>query len=188
MMETAGSNAQSVTVQEVYHYMNDRNVIMSFLGELSHSTVTSILYTLKGVLNTIEADFLVKKRLYNVMVECLDNISRHNIVKDGDAPGAMSLTTIFTISDNSDHFEIQTGNYILNSRIEELTRKIEQVNSLDKSGLQAQYRARLLENPPTGGGLGILDISIKTGCRLSYEFRPVNKEMSFFIFKTIVSK
>jgi hypothetical protein len=186
-MENAGANSQTVTVNEVYNFMESQNILMSFLGELSHSTVTSILHTMKGVLNAQDADFLVKKRVYNVLVECLDNICRHNLNQDQLVPPAHSLNTIFTFSDRNDHFSIETGNLIGKNNIAALKKKIEEVNALNKEGLKELYRKRLEENPD-GGGLGIVDISLKTGSDLSYEFREINSELSFFILRSTVKK
>ena len=177
---------EMIAAQEVYAFMEDRNIIMSFLGDLSHSVITSLLSSVKQVLKSVEANHVVKKRIYNVVVECLDNVSRHNFVP-GKSDGPLKMySTIFTLSKHENHYKILTGNYVLNTNIGELTERIEKVNSLDRTGLQSLYREKISERSE-GGGLGIVDISIKSGSKLSYEFKPVTEHLSFFILQTIVS-
>ena len=178
---------ETLAVQEVYQFMNDRNIVMSFLGDFTHEVVTSLLSSVKKLLDTSEMDFLLKKRFYAVVVECMDNITRHNTAIEQDQLPFKYTSTIFAISSYPDHFKIQTGNYILNSQIQALTERLDKVNSLDKEGLKALYREKISARPE-GGGLGIIDISLRSGCKLSYEFKNISDEVSFFILQTIVSK
>ncbi len=181
-------STDTLAVHEVYKYMNDRNIIMSFLGDFTHKVVTSLLSSVKRIIDTSELDFQVKKRFYAVVVECLDNISRHNMAIEGEQLPAKHTSTIFTISEYEDHFTIQTGNYIHNKDVQHLATRLEKVNSLDKEGLKALYREKMLESPTGGGGLGIIDMSLRTGCKISYDFKPVNGDISFFVLQTILSK
>lgn len=181
-------SSQSLEVHDVYKYMNDRHIIMSFLGDFTHKVVTSLLTSVKRIIDTAEMDFQMKKRFYAVVVECLDNISRHNFAIDGEQLPARHTATIFTISEYPGHFTIQTGNYIHNKNIPALAARLETVNNLDKEGLKALYREKMLSSPETGGGLGIIDISLRTGCKISFDFKPVNDDISFFVLQTILSK
>ncbi|MBC7863166.1 MAG: hypothetical protein IAF38_09340 [Bacteroidia bacterium] len=174
---------------ELHKFMDDRKIIMSFLGDLNHKVVTSILISVKRLLSMEEADFLVKKKLYAVLVECLDNITKHNIANtEGQPETNKNPSTLFTLSLEEDHFKILTGNYIFNSNIESLSSGIEELNGLNKEGLQSLYRKKLLESKSEGGGLGMIDISLRSGCKFTYEIRPMSDQMSFFILQAIVNK
>ncbi len=181
-------STEPLAIHEVYKYMNERHIVMSFLGDFTHKVVTSLLSSVKKIIDTTEMDFQVKKRFYAVVVECLDNISRHNYVLEGEQLPSKHTATIFTISEYDDHFTIQTGNYIHNNHVALLSGRLEKVNSLDKEGLKELYRQKMAESPRGGGGLGIIDMSIRTGCKISFEFKPVSDEISFFVLQTIVSK
>jgi hypothetical protein len=181
-------STEPLAIHDVYKYMNERRIVMSFLGDFTHKVVTSLLSSVKKIIDTAEMDFQLKKRFYAVVVECLDNISRHNYVLEGEKFPAKHTSTIFTISEFDNHFTIQTGNYIHNKHVPLLSQRLEKVNSLDKEGLKALYREKITESPQSGGGLGIIDISIRTGCKISFDFRPVTDDISFFVLQTIVSK
>lgn len=178
---------EPIAVHDVYKFMNERRIIMSFLGDFTHEIVTSLLNSLKKILDTTDMDFLLKKRFYAVVVECMDNISRHNIAVDKENIPNKNTATIFAISEHDDNFKIQTGNYIFNSQIAPLTERLEKVNSLDRDGLKALYNEKILSKPE-GGGLGLIDVSIRSGCKLTYEFKKISDDVSFFILQTIVSK
>jgi hypothetical protein len=181
-------STETLEVHDVYKYMNDRHIIMSFLGDFTHKVVTSLLSSVKKIIDTTEMDFQMKKRFYAVVVECLDNISRHNHALEGEQLPAKHSSTIFTISEHPSHFTIQTGNYIHNKDVQGLSARLQAVNELDKEGLKALYREKMLSAPEGGGGLGIIDISIRSGCKISFDFKPVNNEISFFVLQTILSK
>lgn len=181
-------STDTLQVHDVYKFMSDRHIILSFLGDFTHKVVTSLLSSVKRIIDTTEMDYQLKKRFYAVVVECLDNISRHNYALDAEKLPARQTATIFTISEHQDTFVIQTGNFIHNKDVPSLTERLEQVRSLDKEGLKALYREKMLGAPNGGGGLGIIDISIRTGCQISYDFKPVTNEVSFFVLQTILSK
>ena len=181
-------STETLAIHDVYKYMNERHIVMSFLGDFTHKVVTSLLSSVKKIIDNTEMDFQLKKRFYAVVVECLDNISRHNYALAGEKLPAKHTSTIFTISEHPEYFTIQTGNYIHNNHIPVLTAKLEKVNSLDKDGLKEFYRQKMSESPRGGGGLGIIDMSLRTGCKLSYEFKPSGEDISFFVLQTIVSK
>lgn len=85
---------------------------------------------------------------------------------------------------------ILTGNHIPTDQIDVLVKKIELVNSLDKKGLQDFYRQTLAKESPLerdNAGLGIIDIALKSGNKLEYEFRPVTKDVSFYIIQARIS-
>jgi len=182
------SATETLEVHDVYKYMNDRHIIMSFLGDFTHKVVTSLLTSVKKIIDTTEMDFQLKKRFYAVVVECLDNISRHNMALEGEQLPARHSATIFTISEHEAHFTIQTGNYIHNKDVPALSAKLEKVNSLDKEGLKELYREKMRNSPEGGGGLGLIDMSLRTGCKITYDFKPVTNEISFFVLQTILSK
>ena len=132
-------NDDNLIAHDVFSYMNERNVVLSFLGDFTHDVVTTLLSSVKQILNSMDADYKVKKKIYNVAVECLDNISKHNIGAEYIKEANISSSTIFTVSTHDDHFEMMTGNYISNDEIPDLAARFEKVNSLDKTGLQELY-------------------------------------------------
>lgn len=171
---------------EIHQFMNERNVVMSFMGELTHQVTTSLLKNLKMDMNQANVGVVTQKRLYGIIVECLDNISKHWIANDIEKVMGRSSPPIFMLSRSEGFYFIITGNHIPKDQIDSLVKKIELVNSLDKQGLQEFYRQTLAKESPLdrdNAGLGIIDIALKSGNKLEYEFRPVNDNISFYVIQ-----
>ena len=171
---------------EIHQYMNEKNVIMSFMGELTHQVTTSILKNLKDDMNTSNIDIVTQKRLYGIIVECLDNISKHWVALDIEKLLGRISPPIFMLSKKDNFYYIVTGNHVPNDQVDQLIKKIELVNALDKKGLQDYYRQVLAKDAPLdydNAGLGIIDIALKSGNKLEYEFRPVTATVSFYVIQ-----
>jgi hypothetical protein len=181
-------NTQNSFIHEVYKNMNEKGVIISYLGDFSYSIVNSLLLSVKKIIGTLEMDFQNKKRFYAVVAECLDNVNRHNYEFDTEKASENFNQTIFNISENKTAFIIQTGNYIHLNKLPLLTANLEKVNSLDREGLKSFYSHKLAESPAKGGGLGIIDISIRSGSKILYECKPVTEDVFFIVLQTTIKK
>ncbi|OFY98400.1 MAG: hypothetical protein A3K10_05380 [Bacteroidetes bacterium RIFCSPLOWO2_12_FULL_31_6] len=162
--------------------MVKQNILMAFLGDFNHTTTTSLLNNFKRKMNFLETATGINKKVYKVMVECLENISRHkaSTLKDKKAP---SDAAIFMLIEHEEQFCIMTGNYLKTESIEPLQQKLDKINSLDKTGLQEFYRT-IISAPRSythnGAGLGLIDISLKTSSPLKYRFQKISEQYSFF--------
>jgi hypothetical protein len=181
---------QTSEALEIHDYMNEKNIIMSFMGELTHQVTTSLLKNLKDSMSYANVDLLTQKRLYGIIVECLDNISKHWMAIDIQKVMGRSSPPIFMLSKKDNFYYIVTGNHVENTQVNSLIQKIELVNSLDKKGLQDFYRQTLAKESPLdrdNAGLGIIDIVLKSGNKLEYEFRPVTPQVSFYVVQARIS-
>lgn len=132
----------------------------------------------------------VRKKVYNVLVECLQNLY-HHLDEVSDSVGSEKIrSAIFTIGKEDGKYSIVTGNYILNENIHGLKRRLDEVNSLNKEELKEYYK-RVLNNGEMslkgGGGLGMIDIARKTNEKLDYYFLEIDNKLSFFTLVIKVS-
>ncbi|GAJ23666.1 unnamed protein product, partial [marine sediment metagenome] len=75
--------------------------------------------------------------------------------------------------------------------IKALSTMLEHINSLDKKGLTQLYMKQLRKGRLSdrgGAGLGFIDIKRKTGKDLKYDFLPIDKDTSFFLLTSTVSR
>ena len=169
---------------EIHDYMNEKNVIMSFMGELTHQVTTSLLKNLKDNMTATNVDLVTQKRLYGIIVECLDNISKHWMALDIQKLLGRVSPPIFMLSRKDNFYYIVTGNHVPNDQVDSLVKKIELVNALDKKGLQEFYRNTLAKESPVDrddAGLGIIDIALKSGNKLEYGFKSITPTVSFYV-------
>ena len=179
-------NNDTEFIEHVYSLMSDQQILLAYLGDVTPELINAIL---KGVKNDSvgfqQEEQQTKKKVYNIIVESLENITRHSEVEEkGQNP------SLFLLGKTDKNYYVVSGNYIYDNQVENLKKMIDQVNSLDKENIKRVYRNILSEGKISvkgGAGLGIIDMAIKSGNKLEYTFIPVDNKISFYILKTQVS-
>ena len=168
---------------EVYQFMHDKNIVFAYTGTFDHIVTTALLKEIKRKLGVIEDAKGIDKKLYNLLVECIENMSRHSSQKNEAGNG------IFLLSKSDGKFIIITGNNISNEHIPELKTKLEKISALDVEGLKKMYREQILSTrvSENGAGLGIIDIAIKSKNQIKYDFLPRTEHISFYLFQTEIN-
>ena len=131
-------------------------------------------------------EIVVKKRVYKIIVECLENIYRHSEVDEHKK----LLPSIFLICKNDIYYEIITGNYVQEQQAEKIKENVEKLNSLGIDGIKKEHLHILSEgriSDKGGAGLGMIDIALKSGNKLECLFLPVeNSSLLFYILRVNV--
>lgn len=177
-------------VYDFYVKMKKNNINLAYEGEITHQ-ITKAFTSLAENNMTIDNDpSSVQKKVFHVMVECLQNISKHaesqvneNSVTDGKG--------IFLVSKDDEEYNITTGNLIKTDKVTGLRKMLENINNLDPTGLKQLYKQQMREgrlSPKGGAGLGFIDIARKTGEKLVYSFLEIDEENSFFVLTSTVSR
>lgn len=172
-------------VYDMHLSMQKNQVILAYEGEFTQEITKAVLRMAETNLDSSHEESSIKRKVFNVMVECLQNIVKHSDeIKEDDQ-------AIFMIGKTNDHYEITSGNYVFNENVENLKTKIIQVNSLDKEGLKSLYKDIIKGGKLSdkgGAGLGFIDMARKSGNKLSFSFEKINNNHSFFSLKTKISK
>lgn len=179
------------TYSSLYDKMHDPQILLTFKGSISFDMVNAMLVTLEPKLHRLEDDLPTRKRLYNILVECLQNIVHHSADIADDAEEVRNLGTVLMVTSEGDMYNVQTGNTILNRNVDRLKEIIEEINSLTPDELKESYKQTLDNAQFTSkgtAGLGFIDIARKSGQKLNYEFKRINDQYSIFSFSTSVPK
>ncbi|MBN2891149.1 MAG: SiaB family protein kinase [Bacteroidales bacterium] len=126
----------------------------------------------------------IQKRIYYIMVEGLQNISRHqDEIEDANEeyPG------IFAIQKQKDRYYVTTGNLVLNDKIPGLKEKINKINSLEKDELKKFHKEILRSGAISdkgGAGLGLIEMARKSDNKLISSFELINENYSYFYLQT----
>ncbi len=174
----------AMNIYDLYHRMESNKVVLSFKGDVTSELMTSILQIIEQRMDDMNEAPRLKKKVYNVLVECLQNLYHHiDEVPSATSRNGSDRSAIFMVSLNKSGYSITTGNYILTDREEHFKGKLERINSLTREELKELYKEVLNSEERSdkgGGGLGMIDIARKTGNKLNYDFAPLNDEYSFF--------
>ena len=175
-------------IYEIQKIMSSKNLMLVYEGEFTQEITKSVLSMTERNLDSTGEETSIKRKVFNVMVECLQNICKH---ADTFEYSREEKGAVFMIGKEEGNYVITSGNFISNSNIDGLRKKLEHINSLDKDGLKGYYKD-LIKNSELsnkgGAGLGFVDIARKSGTKLDFDFEKVNEEYSFFSFTTKISK
>jgi len=177
-------------VYDFYVKMKKNNINLAYEGEITHQITKAFTSLTESNMIKEEDPNKVQKKVFHVMVECLQNISKHaenrnNIVTSKDGRG------IFMISKDKEEYNVTTGNIINNDKISKLEEMLESINQLDPVGLKKLYKQQMREgrlSDKGGAGLGFIDIAKKTGEKLIYSFLKINEKNSFFVLTSTISR
>ncbi len=182
-------------VVKFHKMMVDKKITLIYEGEVTQEITKAFTSMTEKNLEKVEEDGKIKKKVYHVMVECLQNISKH---ADDDTQTAsdsleegLAKTGIFLIGNDQNQYFITSGNGIANENIPALKSLIDNINSLNQDELKQLHKEKMRETAISdkgGAGLGFIDIARKTGNPLEYHFEPIDENNSFFLLKTIISR
>ena len=174
---------------QLYKTMKTNEISLVYEGEVTQDiTKTFTALTERNLTKSAESN-TVQKKVFNVMVECLQNISKHADSLGGDEEE--ERRGIIMVSKGDDSYNIITGNIIKNKKVPELKSSLELINSLDKEGLSSLFKQQIRESTLSdkgGAGLGLIDIAKKSGSKLIYQFKEVSEDVSFFILTSTIKR
>ena len=156
-------------------------IIMEYKGEFTPELISNLLDVSESKLDEVATPSKIRKKIYNSLVEGLQNLFHHSCKEDIDKQGVVFGATLLLKAGES--FKLILGNYTESSNERFLTDRIEQINSLSKDELKQLYKM-ILNNKEFsekgGGGLGMIDIARKTGSKYEYNFYRVDDGYIFF--------
>ncbi len=164
----------SFDVNEYYSKLNGGDVLMAFKGNISSELISNVLETVESRMDDFNENSKIRKKLYNVLVESLQNLYHHiEVLPEEMNDEYDSKFGMLIISRESKQYRISTGNFITHDKVDVLKNKIDKINTMGKEELKDMYKfilnhQRLSEKG--GGGLGLVDIARKTGNKLNYTF------------------
>jgi hypothetical protein len=156
-----------------------------YKGPLDHETMKFFTRMAEEKITNRCTDASVKRKVFHVMVEMLQNITRHSANSDSSGTG----NGIFVIGERKEYYYIITGNIVRSSIVRDLEDTIEHLNELDKSALDDlhKYQMKTGEISEKGGaGLGLIDIIRRTGEKYNYQFLRLDHNYHFFVLKATV--
>ncbi len=167
---------------QIYEELGATEVNLMYEGAVTQDITRNFtMMTEENMIRHNEASQVMRK-VFNVMVESLQNISRHADVLDGDPTG--EKRGIVLISHNDAEYHVVTGNAVLAERRSVIESRLTKVNSQDRNGLSEMYKKQIQEGQISekgGAGLGFIDIAKKSGNKIDFRFEDIGEGYLFFI-------
>jgi hypothetical protein len=162
---------------ELYNSMLAENILMIRKGDFSQESILPVLELIENNLNLQHQLPGLKKKTVYLLVEMLQNISKHasehNAMREG----------IFIITFQNNKYTLNAGNYIDVDKVEPFKEKLKALVAMDAAGLAEAYKSNILNKDSAtskGAGLGLIEMSKYSSEKLKFNFIPVNDTHSFF--------
>lgn len=176
-------------IYDLFESMREDNLSYVYRGVFTPNITDNILALAENGFVQNTPTKVIRRRVYNVMVEGLQNITKHQANQDS---GSNLSNGVFVLKKEEDKYFVTTGNLVHNNEIDNLSKQIEYVNKLNRSELKDYHKQRLIEGSISekgGAGLGLIDMAIKSGNKLSFTFEKADSLHSYFYLHTeIISK
>ncbi|RUA27852.1 MAG: hypothetical protein DSY77_16900 [Bacteroidetes bacterium] len=169
------------TINKFKNLSDSEELLLAYQGNITDSLTNNLLALAENKLAMVEYNSRIKKKVFNILVEVLQNIY-HNQDEIKDSSESFQDIMVMVIK-NSTSYEVISGNFIKQNNIEHLKKRIEEINQLSNDELRAKYRSKLDEGvfTETGrAGLGIMDMVRKSGQPLQFGFKSINDEYAYF--------
>ena len=176
----------SFNVDDYYKQATEGDSIFSFRGSVTAEVINQILEGIEKKLEDAGDDPKTIKKVYNVLVESLQNLYHHVDELPEEIINTFQIKfAIISIKRIDSHIFINTGNFIPSTKIKLLKEKIDKINSLSEEELKDMYKFILNHqnlSAKGGGGLGLIDIARKSGNKLNYSFTEYKNDIYFYNF------
>ena len=172
-----------------------RDSIISKGYELVYECIDS--FDKKKISNTIEhlkwkliAQNLERtscKRVFGCIVESLENAFRHSADQNECLENDVNL--IINLLKYGDNFKLIVGNFLTKDQCVTLTNRFNNIIKLEKFELQEHcieiMKHGCIDNKG-GGGLGILDIAIRSEGNIITKYFPSENDLNFFVLEATI--
>jgi hypothetical protein len=164
--------------------MMKERLMFVYRGIVTSENSVPLLMLLEKEMENSEFGITGRKRLFMFVLESLQNVARHS---DQNQHSSMSIV-LYSKTDTG--YTVTTGNVLPTVQIDDLKRKLDEINHLQPDEIRNVYREMLAKsefNDKGGAGLGLIEMAKKTGNKLDYDFVDIDDVFSYFILSKTVN-
>jgi len=178
-------------VNQLHSEICGNEVFFTYVGDIASGQINSILEEVESKLSSVSTIIKVRKKIYNILVESLQNLFHHSEDVPEELVNKLGKRFGMIIIKREDNIlRITAGNFVTKDQEKLLAEKIEKINSSSEEGLKDMYKHILKYQKISskgGGGLGLIDMARKSEKKLGYHFYPFNEKYFFYRLDIFVS-
>lgn len=171
------------SVLNLYDEMLTSGIDLVYLGEFGHDITKMFASMADSKMDINEEERSVKKKVYHVLVETLQNMNKHS---DELSDKRNIGSGLFIIGKKDNTYYIISSNKVSLQKKEDLEYSLQMICGASPEELKEMYKKQLKEGKISdkgGAGLGLIDIARKAGGNISYQFLPLEEDTAFFVLK-----
>jgi hypothetical protein len=173
------------TIRAAYK-TEDKKIIVSHIGELDQRKINTLSSLVEAQLEHLKVSKTTTKKIFNVVIEVLQNINLH-----GENVGVDEIPLNYLlVARNMNDFMVFAGNAVPNTIVNKLEDRLKRIQSFSTFELKKQYMDVLTNGSLSekgGAGLGFLTMALKAN-EINFDFINLNDEFSLFSIQLKVLK
>jgi hypothetical protein len=189
-LKKSSSVEQSIFTEKVgairaAYKTDDRKIIVSHLGELDQRKINTLSSLVEAQLEYLKANKTTTKKVFNIVIEALQNINLH-----GEKAGTDISLNYLLVGKTATEFVVYAGNAIPSVAVKNLEARLKRIQSFSTFELKKQYMDVLTNGTLSekgGAGLGFLTMALKAN-EINFDFINLNDKYSLFSIQLKVLK
>ncbi len=179
------------SVLELRTVLHGQNILFTYSGHVSETLLFSLGETVKRQLDLNQTDRAVRKKVFSVFVEQVQNVIRYSSESDGhqeEVSGRFSAG-IVSLGYENDRYFVICGNAVDPDSGARLKERLELLQSMDQQQLKSHYREKLREEPEessVGATIGLIEIARRVSAPLEFDFLDLDGDEKFFVLKAYI--
>lgn len=168
------------SVANLEKLMTANNIYMIWSGRITSDIGEEVISFNETKLLEDMIDSTVRRRVFSVLVETMENMSKYGVEKQAEELYGMPVVILKL---EGQDYRLTTGNLIRNEEVPVLKEKIDTINRYNRDDLKDFYRKSLSEQTVESertGNMGLIDMARKSGAKLGYRFDTINETYSYF--------
>jgi len=168
--------------------MPESGIFLDYHGPVNLSVMELLLKKLKKTKEFASLNLTTGKRTYALMVECLENISKHSALKSSNEKRTQPY---ISVRKENDKIIIIAANPVPNEAKDKLVRMLDQINQSDEAVLKTKYENKINSDSmqtENGAGLGFIFMALKSGNKIGYSFNPLTNDYIYFEIQISLNK
>jgi hypothetical protein len=182
----------SFDVERYFSDLINGDTLVYYKGNIDQEIIHQVLDKVEEKLIKDKEQSKLRKKVYNVLVESLQNLYHHvDKVPEGFKDQNSEKYGMLAIKKVDGGYKIITGNFIQSDNVKKLEEKIKRINRSSHGEITELYKFILNHqriSSKGGGGLGLVDIVRKTGNKLDYSFKEYDDKCSVFYLNIMVGE
>jgi hypothetical protein len=175
-----------MNISKIRKIMAQEGIVFSFSGIISQSLTSFMVENAKFQLEERGEDTKMTRAMFLIAVEQLQNImsySNNKNTSDGSkyiSPGVL----VIGIDAKKEKYYVNSSNEIVEADKIKISKKIDSINSLEKSELRKYLIEKLRSAEDThdrGAGVGFIEMAKRSSEKLEYAFEEMDSKLYFHI-------
>lgn len=161
---------------------------LAYAGRFSDTLTDKIIGLAEVYLESSQELNRLRNKTGFLVAECFQNVVRHSTREAEQVENPAGKESFLIRFHNSKVF-IASENTLPNEEVNDLRRKLDDVNQYDRDELKAMYMESLEKGALSkkgGAGLGLIEMARKTGNKLHYSFMSVDSHTSAFYLMLVL--